>query len=61
MYQNWQKFSEDAATFQRQLAVTAEVYGAESPENATPLTNLGSNAQFVGSPGARTPVAVIQG
>jgi Tetratricopeptide repeat len=39
-----QKFAEAAAEFQRQLAVTAEVYGAESPENADPLTRLGSNA-----------------
>ena len=32
-YQNAQKFSEAAAQFQRQLAVTTEVYGAQSPEN----------------------------
>jgi hypothetical protein len=37
MYQNGQKFAEAAAEYQRQLAVTAEVYGAESPENADPL------------------------
>ena len=44
MYQNQQKFPEAAGEFRRQLAVTEEIYGAQSPENATPLMLLGTNA-----------------
>src|SRR5438105_3623628 len=44
MYQNQQKFPEAAGEFRQQLAVTEEIYGAQSPENATPLMLLGTNA-----------------
>lgn len=43
-YQSQQKFAEAAAQYQRQLVVTAEVFGPQSPENAAPLTWLGNNS-----------------
>jgi tetratricopeptide (TPR) repeat protein len=43
-YQSQQKFTEAAAEYQRQLMVSEEVFGAQSPENAGPLMWLGNNS-----------------
>ena len=43
-YQSQQKFTEAAAEYQRQLVVSEEVFGPQSPENAGPLTWLGNNS-----------------
>jgi tetratricopeptide (TPR) repeat protein len=45
-YQSQGKYTEAAAEYQRQLVVSEEVYGPQSPQNADPLMELGMNASI---------------